>query len=86
MLDVAAAIVKVQRDFGNRADRKVARLKYLIANRGLDWFKAKVEEYYGQPLRHRLAHHQVAARDQGLLVGRRDDLARGAAPPAPAPG
>jgi sulfite reductase (ferredoxin) len=47
---VAEAIVKVQRDFGNRADRKVARLKYLIANKGLDWFKAKVEEYYGKPL------------------------------------
>lgn len=50
VLDVCEAIVKVQRDFGNREDRKVARLKYLIANRGLDWFKAKVEEYYGKPL------------------------------------
>lgn len=50
VIDVATAIVKVQRDFGNRADRKVARLKYLLANRGLDWFKAKVEEYYGRPL------------------------------------
>jgi sulfite reductase (ferredoxin) len=49
-IDVAEAIVKVQRDFGNRADRKVARLKYLLANRGLDWFKSKVEEYYGQSL------------------------------------
>ena len=47
---VSEAIVKVQRDFGNREDRKVARLKYLIHNRGLDWFKAKVEEYYGQAL------------------------------------
>jgi sulfite reductase (ferredoxin) len=50
VIGVSEAIVKVQRDFGNREDRKVARLKYLIANRGLDWFKAKVEEYYGQPL------------------------------------
>ncbi len=50
VVGVATAIVEVQRDFGNRVDRKVARLKYLIANRGLDWFKAKVEEYYGQPL------------------------------------
>ena len=49
-IDVAEAVVKVQRDFGNRADRKVARLKYLLAGRGLDWFKSKVEEYYGQPL------------------------------------
>jgi sulfite reductase (ferredoxin) len=43
----ATAIVKVQRDFGNRADRKVARMKYLIANWGLDRFRQKVEEYYG---------------------------------------
>ena len=50
VVDVATAIIKVQRDFGNRADRKVARLKYLIANWGLAKFKAKVEEYYGAPL------------------------------------
>ncbi|MCG8449318.1 MAG: NADPH-dependent assimilatory sulfite reductase hemoprotein subunit [Pirellulales bacterium] len=49
-LDVATAIVQVQRDYGNRADRKVARLKYLIHNWGVDRFKAKVEEYYGGEL------------------------------------
>ena len=49
-IDVATAIIKVQRDFGNRADRKVARLKYLIHNWGLDRFKQKVEEYYGAKL------------------------------------
>jgi sulfite reductase (ferredoxin) len=49
-VDVATAIIKVQRDFGNRADRKLARMKYLIHNWGLERFKAKVEEYYGQPL------------------------------------
>ncbi len=47
---VATAVVKVQRDFGNREDRKVARLKYLIHNWGLEQFKAKVEEYFGQAL------------------------------------
>ncbi len=47
---VAEAVVKVQRDFGNRADRKVARLKYLIAERGVEWFRTKVEEYYGEKL------------------------------------
>ena len=50
VVDVATAIIKVQRDFGNRSDRKVARLKYLIHNWGLPKFKAKVEEYYGRPL------------------------------------
>ncbi len=47
---VCEAIVKVQRDFGNREDRKRARLKYLIADWGTEKFKAKVEEYYGSPL------------------------------------
>jgi len=50
VVSVAEAIVKVQRDFGNREDRKLARLKYTINNHGLEWFKAKVEEYYGQSL------------------------------------
>lgn len=50
VVDVAEAVVKVQRDFGNRSDRKVARLKYLIANIGLPAFKSKVEEYYGHTL------------------------------------
>jgi sulfite reductase (ferredoxin) len=47
---VAEAIVKVQRDFGNRRDRKVARMKYLVVDWGLERFKAKVEEYCGQRL------------------------------------
>ena len=47
---VAEAIVKVQRDFGNRGDRKRARLKYLIHDEGIEWFRAKVEEYYGTKL------------------------------------
>ena len=50
VIDVSTAIVKVQRDFGNRADRKVARMKYLIHDWGLDRFKQKVEEYYGGAL------------------------------------
>ena len=50
VIPVAEAIVKVQRDFGNRSDRKIARLKYLIADWGLEKFQTKVEEYYGRPL------------------------------------
>lgn len=50
VLQVVEAIFKVQRDYGNREDRKQARLKYVIANWGVEKFKAKVEEYYGGPL------------------------------------
>lgn len=50
VVGVAEAIVKVQRDFGNREDRKRARMKYLIHDWGLAKFKAKVEEYFGSSL------------------------------------
>ncbi|GMW02853.1 MAG: putative sulfite reductase [ferredoxin] [Candidatus Hydrogenedentota bacterium] len=48
LLPVLEAIVKVQRDFGGRADRKHARLKYLMDDIGLDAFRAKVFEYAGR--------------------------------------
>jgi sulfite reductase (NADPH) hemoprotein beta-component len=48
---IAEAVVKTQRDFGDRGDRKHARLKYTIDERGLDWFKGEVERRFGAPLR-----------------------------------
>jgi sulfite reductase (ferredoxin) len=50
VVDLCIAIVKVQRDFGNRSDRKVARMKYLIHDWGLARFRNKVEEYFGDTL------------------------------------
>lgn len=50
VLRIGEAVVKVQRDFGDRSDRKRARLKYVIYDWGIDAFKAKVEEYLGEPL------------------------------------
>ncbi|MGI0491189.1 sulfite reductase, ferredoxin dependent [Alkalinema pantanalense CENA528] len=44
------AIVATQRDYGDRTDRRHARLKYLIHEWGVDTFKAKVEEYFGKAL------------------------------------
>jgi sulfite reductase (NADPH) hemoprotein beta-component len=40
---VAEAVVTVQRDWGDRKNRKHARLKYTIEDRGLDVFRAEVE-------------------------------------------
>ena len=40
-------ILTVQRDFGNRSDRKLARLKYTIDKMGVDDFKQKVESRTG---------------------------------------
>ncbi|MEX1133833.1 MAG: NADPH-dependent assimilatory sulfite reductase hemoprotein subunit [Acidimicrobiia bacterium] len=42
--EVAEAVVTVQRDWGERSDRKRARLKYLIDIWGLDKFREAVEE------------------------------------------
>ncbi len=44
---VAEAVVTTQRDWGNRANRKHARLKYTIEDRGLDAFRAEVERRAG---------------------------------------
>ena len=43
VLAVAEAVVTVQRDWGDRKNRKHARLKYTIEDRGLDAFRAEVE-------------------------------------------
>lgn len=50
VLKVGEAVLKVYRDFGNRSDRKRARLKYVIHDWGMPAFRAKVEEYMGGPL------------------------------------
>ncbi|MFT5520995.1 MAG: sulfite reductase (NADPH) hemoprotein beta-component [Enterobacterales bacterium] len=47
VLEVAEQVVKVQRDFGNREVRKLARLKYTIDRLGIDKFKLKLEQYLG---------------------------------------
>ncbi len=49
-IPIAEAVVKVQRDYGYRDDRKRARLKYLIHDKGIEWFRSQVEEYYGSKL------------------------------------
>jgi sulfite reductase (NADPH) hemoprotein beta-component len=47
---VAEAVVTVQRDWGDRKNRKHARLKYTIEDRGLDAFRAEVERRAGVKL------------------------------------
>jgi len=50
VLAVAEAVLTTQRDFGDRKNRKHARLKYTIDDRGLDWFKGEVERRMGHAL------------------------------------
>lgn len=44
---VGHAVITAQRDFGDRTNRKHARLKYTIQDRGVAWFKAEVERRLG---------------------------------------
>jgi sulfite reductase (NADPH) hemoprotein beta-component len=44
---VAKAVLTVHRDFGDRTNRKHARLKYVIHERGVDWFRGEVEQRAG---------------------------------------
>jgi len=46
-LQVAEEIVKIQRDFGDRTNRKHARFKYTIEDRGLDWLKFELNRRLG---------------------------------------
>ena len=43
ILAVAEAIVTTQRDYGDRTNRKHARLKYTIDDHGVEWFRGEVE-------------------------------------------
>jgi len=49
-LKYAEEIVKIQRDFGDRTNRKHARFKYTIDDRGVDWLKEELSSRLGEPL------------------------------------
>lgn len=47
VVDVAKAVLTVHRDFGDRTNRKHARLKYVLEEKGPDWFRQEVESRVG---------------------------------------
>lgn len=50
VVEVAEQVVAIQRDYGDRVERKHARFKYTLDDRGLPWFKAELERRLGWPL------------------------------------
>ena len=50
LLAATRAVIALQRDYGNRSDRKRARLKYVVAARGEAWLKAELERIMGKNL------------------------------------
>ncbi|MBN9689842.1 MAG: NADPH-dependent assimilatory sulfite reductase hemoprotein subunit [Verrucomicrobia bacterium] len=47
LVAVSQAVLTVHRDFGDRTDRKHARLKYVVQERGADFVRAEVEKRAG---------------------------------------
>ena len=50
LVDIAEAVIKVQRDHGGRSDRRRARLKYLVDDRGLAFVREETERHFGGKL------------------------------------
>jgi sulfite reductase (ferredoxin) len=52
VLDLVQAIVALQRDHGDRQQRRHARMKYLIHDHGVDWFREQLRSsYFEHPIR-----------------------------------
>ncbi|GAC1454852.1 MAG: NADPH-dependent assimilatory sulfite reductase hemoprotein subunit [Ktedonobacteraceae bacterium] len=50
VLEIVETIVTVQRDYGDRQNRKHARMKYVVEERGIPWFRAEVESRLGRSI------------------------------------
>ncbi len=48
--EVARAVLTIHRDFSDRTDRKLSRLRYTIASRGEEWFKSELSRRLGYAL------------------------------------
>jgi len=56
-------VLTIQRDFGNRSDRKLARLKYTIEKFGVEWFKTELEKRIGFGLLEARTYHFSERKD-----------------------
>ena len=66
VLTLTEVIVGIQRDFGDRSNRKHARFKYTIDDRGVDWLKDEIAKRFGQAL---APAREVAFEDNGDCFG-----------------
>ena len=51
VLDLVQAIAALQRDHGDRQQRRHARMKYLIHERGIAWFKQELQRYFAHSIK-----------------------------------
>ncbi|WP_054706131.1 assimilatory sulfite reductase (NADPH) hemoprotein subunit [Bacillus sp. JCM 19041] len=57
MVDVAEKLITIQRDYGNRSERKYARFKYTIDRHGLDWLIEELHSRLGWKLEKVESYH-----------------------------
>ena len=62
----AKAVIGIHRDFGDRTNRKHARLKYVLEERGVEWFRIEMEQRMGIKLQPALPFEFTK---QGDLLG-----------------
>ncbi len=65
-VEVAKAVLTIHRDFGDRTNRKHARLKYILEDRGVAWFRQVLEERLGFKLE---KEHPFEFTGQGDVYG-----------------
>ncbi len=61
VIAVVETIVTIQRDYGDRQNRKHARMKYLVEERGIAWFRAELERRLGHTVQdqHTITWHDA---------------------------
>ncbi len=71
-VDVTEAIVTTQRDHGNREERKLARMKYLVQSKGIEWFRSEVQSrlpgittFPAKPVKFDTVEDQLGWHEQG---------------------
>ncbi|HEX8062274.1 MAG TPA: NADPH-dependent assimilatory sulfite reductase hemoprotein subunit [Allosphingosinicella sp.] len=64
LVAATGAVMSVQRDYGNRAERNRARFKYTIDDKGLGWIKAEIEARLGAPLEPARPFHFISNGDR----------------------
>jgi sulfite reductase (ferredoxin) len=70
VVSLVETIVTIQRDYGDRQNRKHARMKYLVEEQGIAWFRAELEQRLGhavadpQPITWQAAHDHLGWHQQ----------------------
>jgi sulfite reductase (NADPH) hemoprotein beta-component len=74
LLKAVYEVLTIQRDFGNRSDRKLARLKYTVDKLGVDFFREELERRIGFRLERPRKYSFVERKDYYGWIQNHDGL------------